>query len=148
MLFSYKRVFFSHNYPINHFQQMLVESVELWLASKGIECLTVKSTHQSVSSAITEIRSRIQISDAVLAMALPKSSETCGESPVTTPWVHMEAAMALQAVKPLALIKDRRLPLNGVFDQVATKIPVLEIDTNISQAEFLVFLEKLSFYTA
>lgn len=148
----FKSIFFSHNFPVSLEQEALVKTVEAWIAKRGIVCHTVRNFATNEGPAITRIRRKIDASDAVIALALPKAPRA-REGDVmeteygtqTTPWVHMEAAMAIQAGKPLALIKDARLPQDGIFDVSATGLPVLELGCEVTLEEFQEMLDSLSF---
>lgn len=134
-LMRLKKIFFSHNFPISLEQELLVNAIEEWIGEHGIICQTVKNQGVTEIPPIQRIRHRIADSDAVIALALPKDLppserhiDDVDHGNRTTPWVHMEASMAIQAGKPVVLIKDIRLPRDGVFDISATGLPVLEVD--------------------
>lgn len=115
---------------------MRVKLIEAWIDQNQYSCITVKKELAYEESIIQLIKDKISSADYMIALALPRRTQTADKSSFTaelssssSPWVHMEVAMAFQLGKPICLIKDSNLPKEGIFDNRVSRFDFLEINS-------------------
>ena len=141
-------VFYSHNFPATADQRRLVALTEHWLCSRGFLCTTAKAFLASDQPTLAHIRSAIASADQVLVMAFQRDGDALVDAAAavkvyqqTSPWVHMEAAMAFQLGKRVTLFQQNSLAASGVFDLGATGLAVTRFDMAASDSDFMNLLE-------
>lgn len=141
-----RTVFFSRNFPKSCDQKRLVSATEAWFSDHGIVCQSA-STFDQLRPALVQVKEAIAISQAVLVMAFQREEdEPIGKSYLqSSPWVHMEAAMAFQAGKHLHLFQQNSLSSLGIFDTASTATPVTYFDIAISDTDLRAMLDTTFF---
>lgn len=141
-------VFYSHNFPATADQRRLVAVTEHWIASQGFLCRTARDFLTSDQTTLAHIRAAVASSDQVLVMAFQREGDVLVDAGAavkvyqqSSPWVHMEAAMAFQMGKRVTLFQQNSLVPTGVFDEAATGLAVTRFDMAASDTDFMNLLK-------
>lgn len=132
-----RSIFLSHTYPDSPEQERNVALLRSWFVGRGVSCSCVGKAE---NAPLLKIRNAIAASDAVVAYAMPKPS--LDANCVNSPWVHMEAAMAIQACKPVAILIDQSLPKVGMFDSKITGLLTLLLPATFDEVVLLSIVDE------
>lgn len=130
-------IFLSHTYPDSPEQERNIALLRSWFVGRGVSCSCVGKAE---TAPLLKIRNAIADSDAVVAYAMVKPGfrTNCANSP----WVHMEAAMAIQACKPVAILMDQSLPKVGMFDSKITGLLTLFLPPTFDEVVLLSIVDE------
>jgi hypothetical protein len=132
-----KRVFLSVSHALSSEQEMFVAAVEALLNQEGVRSLTIGRNMEKSATACRDIAEAIESSLGVMVIAMKRmfvyAGRQCGgeghreefsERYYPSVWNQIEAAMTLHAQRPLFLMHEVGVTLEGVFTpSVLTSIP-------------------------
>ncbi len=137
-------VFLSRPQPINQAQQDFVDKLSTWLQSRGMLPRTLGVTDYSDESPLEAIRSLMAESNGLLCVAFRRTHVIKGERTVrvgrkfetkdindmwlTSPWSHIEPAMAYQIGLPVLVLREAGVVDDGVLERGTIGLYMPEFD--------------------
>jgi hypothetical protein len=79
-----------------------------------------------------EIRRQILMSDAVLVITTPRTHDVITQTWKTLEWIHAETGIAYGFNKPLLILKDSRVNIEGLPSYLRISNPRLELSFDVS----------------
>lgn len=135
-------VFLSYSSTYTDSQKEYIEGIQRYLRKRGFEPRTLGETDYDADEPLTAIRRLMLESNGVLVVAfkrfyIEKGSEKPGsfaernlsDNYMTSPWCHIEPAMAFQLGLPVLVFREKGVIENGVLEKgvIGTYLP--EVDT-------------------
>jgi hypothetical protein len=138
-------VFLSYPKPCFGRQQEFVERVYHYLTSRGLEPRTLGVTDYDMDAPLTAIRRLMLESNGLITIAFRRTFVEKGtarlrtdianlaESSIdgawmTTPWAHIEPAMAYQLGLPILIFREAGVMADGVLEKGVVGLYMPEID--------------------
>lgn len=145
-------VFLSFPKPFNQDQEALIERLSAQLTERGLVPRTVGINEYDNEIPLRIVRRMLLESNGIITIGLrrywisngttkPGASEETklSEQWFTSPWPHIETAMAYQLGLPILILRERGVHTDGVLERGTIDVYVPEIDT----AETMQFLKSL-----
>ena len=137
-------VFLSHPQPINDAQKEFIEKLKLWLDKRGFLARTLGVTDYSDAAPLNAIRGLMSESNGLICIALRRSHIDTGSATVrrgkgyiekkiedqwlTSPWAHIEPAMAYQIGLPILILRESGVLDDGVLEKGIIGLYMPEFD--------------------
>lgn len=142
-------VFFSYPKPWCKDQDLLVQHVSSYLEQRGFEPRTLGITDYDMDAPLNAVRRLMRESNGLVTVALRRIQVAVGTSKrrglddsledtalenqwLTTPWPHIEAAMAFQLGLPILVFRERGVLADGILEPGVIGAYMPEIDSNAS----------------
>ena len=144
-------VFLSYPKPFNQRQQQFVQRVSAYLDDRGFSPRTLGVTDYDMQAPLTAIRRLMLECNGVITIAFRRTLISSGESrhgtdiplmraqPVdgqwlTTPWAHIEPAMAFQLGLPVLIFRERGVLADGMLESgvVGQYMPEFDLESESS----------------
>ncbi len=153
-------IFLSYPKPFLPSQENFIKYVNSYLKGRGFDPRTLGVNEYDMEAPLNSIRRMITESHGLLSIALKKTlatgvirrpgsaivpppndntTETNSIEPefenvwFTSPWCHIEAAMAYQIGLPILILRDKGVFVEGVLDKGAVGLYMPEIDIDNEQ---------------
>jgi len=146
-------VFLSYPNPFLHRQDEFIQALRVDLIRRGLEPRTLGVDEFDLAAPLTAIRRMMRESSGVITIALRRarvaagtgrpgadngSSEyDLGDSWLTSPWAHIEPAMAFQLGLPLLILRERGVLADGMLERGITGIYLPEFDLEGGSTTYL-----------
>ncbi|KIW58193.1 hypothetical protein PV05_02734 [Exophiala xenobiotica] len=148
-------IFLSCPQPINKAQQEFIDKVSRWLQDRGMLPRTLGVTDYSDVAPLEAIRSLMAGSNGLLCVAFRRTHIEKGERTVrvgaggrnkletkpindvwlTSPWAHIEPAMAYQIGLPILILREAGVVEDGVLEKgVIGSLYMPEFDLDLALA--------------
>lgn len=143
-------IFLSYPKPCFGNQKTFVERIFKYLSERGIAARTLGVTDYDMDAPLTAIRRLMLESNGLLTIAFRRTYVEKGtarlrtdidslrEEPIdgkwlTTPWAHIEAAMAYQLGLPILILKESGVLADGILERgiVGLYMPEFNLDKPI-----------------
>lgn len=141
-------IFLSYPKPFNKEQQSFIESLVKHLESRGYEPRTLGVTDYDVDAPLKAIRRLMLESNGIITVAFrralvcegngkPETNESYSLDGkwLTSPWSHIEPAMAFQIGIPVLILRENGVLAEGVLEKgvLGTYMPEFCLDQGVSQ---------------
>jgi hypothetical protein len=143
-------IFFSTPKPNNDDQEKFIAKIRDYLKSRGMDPLTLGVTDYDWKSPLSGIRRLMLMSNGVLVIGIkryiiekgeerridkngkPESKDISGLS-MTSPWCHIETAMAFQLGLPLLILIEKGVYQDGILEKgiVGNYLPEFDLNKSI-----------------
>jgi len=137
-------IFLSRPQPINHAQQEFIDKLSSWLQNRGMLPRTLGVTDYSDEAPLEAIRSLMAESNGLLCIAFRRTHIDKGTKTVragrkfeakdindvwlTSPWSHIEPAMAYQIGLPVLILREAGVVDDGVLEKGIIGLYMPEFD--------------------
>ena len=138
-------VFLSYPKPCFGQQKVFVETIYKYLAGRGFAPRTLGVTDYDMDAPLTAIRRLMLESNGLLTIAFRRTYvekgtarlrtdiETLREEPIdgkwlTTPWAHIEPAMAYQLGLPVLILRENGVLADGILERGVVGLYMPEFD--------------------
>jgi hypothetical protein len=138
-------IFFSHPKPWSSDQIRFIERVSSYLEQRGFEPRTLGVTDYDMDAPLRAIRRLMLDSNGLVTVALSRIQVKTGSAKLrasdgelenqaladcwlTTPWAHIEAAMAYQLGLPILIFREQGVLVDGVLEPGIVGLYMPEID--------------------
>lgn len=138
-------IFFSYPKPWSSKQTTFVERVSSYLKERGFEPRTLGVTDYDMDAPLRAIRRLMLESNGLVTVALSRTqvkkgiaklrgpdkklkSQALADCWFTTPWAHIEAAMAYQLGLPILIFREQGVLADGVLEPGIVGLYMPEID--------------------
>ena len=143
-------VFFSYPKPFTKKQEEFVARIREYLAKRGFEARTLGVTDYDMEEPLVAIRRMMLESNGVLTIAFRRSFIEKGRSKpnsnlsqestdlsnnwITSPWAHIEPAMAFQIGIPVLILREKGVVADGILEKgiLGTYLPEFDLDSKES----------------
>jgi hypothetical protein len=141
-------VFLSFPKPGNPEQQALVDGICAALEDRGLVPRTLGVSEYDMEVPLRTVRRMLLESNGLIAIGLRRyqiengvirrgqESMALRDAWFTSPWPHIETAMAYQIGLPIFALRESGVHTDGVFDKGTFDVYIPEVDTS-KTAEFL-----------
>jgi hypothetical protein len=142
-------IFLSHPKEFTQGQKDFMVRIKAYLASRKIEPRTLGVSDYDAAVPLHAVRRMLHECHGVLAIALRRYSidqgaakpGTVDEMPIrkiwfTSPWVHMESAMAYQMGLPILIFREKGVHGDGMLDKGSLDMYLPECDVNAPFDEY------------
>lgn len=146
-------VFFSYPKPWCEEQDLLVQRVCSYLEQRGFEPRTLGITDYDMDTPLNAVRRLMLESNGLVTVALRRTHIGAGTTKrrgasglledvtlddqwFTTPWPHIEAAMAFQLGLPILVFKERGVLADGILEAGVIGAYMPEIDSSASLDDY------------
>jgi hypothetical protein len=145
-------IFLSYPKPCFGKQDEFIERIRQYLQNRGIGPRTIGVTDYDTDAPLTAIRRLMLESNGLLTVAFRRTfiekgtarlrTDVAGlkETPIddkwlTTPWAHIEPAMAYQLGLPILILRERGVLDDGILERgvVGLYMPEFDLDKPIDQ---------------
>ncbi|CAL9672172.1 hypothetical protein SUDANB95_07549 [Actinosynnema sp. ALI-1.44] len=145
-------VFLSYPKPCHVAQERFIERVCADLDERGLAPRTLGVTDYSVEAPLTAIRQIMNDSNGLITIAFRRvyladatgnhGADVPNRSPydlsgswLTSPWSHIEPAMAYQIGLPILMLRERGVVADGVLEQgvVGLYMPEFDVETPLDE---------------
>jgi hypothetical protein len=144
-------VFLSYPSPFLKRQRRFVEGVTRYLEERGLDAQTLGTTEYDLELPLRAVRRMLLESHGVLTIALRRyqvakgtarpgsdleiPSEDIGGEWLTSPWCHIEPAMAYQLGLPVLVLRERGVRADGLLERgiLDVYLPEFDLDKPIAQ---------------
>lgn len=144
-------VFLSYPQPYMKNQQTFIDKISEYLSERGFEPRTLGVTDYDVDAPLTAIRRLMLESNGVLTIAFRRAFIESGTSKpnsdlggktysmnqkwLTSPWCHIEAAMAFQIGLPILIFRESGVIDDGILERgvTGTYMPEFDLDQDIEK---------------
>lgn len=141
-------VFLSYSSPYTEEQRTFIKEVKIHLQNRGLEPRTLGTTDYDLDEPLTAIRRLMFESNGLLAIAFkryyvmngiekPKSidEKNISNKYFSSPWCHIEPAMAFQLGLPILIIREKGVIDNGVLEKgvIGTYLPEFDLSNPIEE---------------
>jgi hypothetical protein len=147
-------IFLSYPKPCFKKQQLFVDKIYSYLCERGFEPRTLGVTDYDMDAPLTAIRRLMLESNGVLTIAfrrcyiengtarlrtdVDKQSETSLKNIwLTTPWAHIEPAMAFQLGLPVLILREKDVLADGLLEKGIVGLYMPEFDLETSFDDYL-----------
>lgn len=143
-------VFLSYPNPYNDQQEQFIERIKTYLRQRGLEPRTVGVTDYHIDTPLTTIRRLMWESNGLLTIAFRRTHIQSGtmrpktdkEKPIndewlTTPWAHIEPAMAYQLGLPILILRQSGVIADGILERGIAGIYLPEFDLDTPTQDYL-----------
>lgn len=141
-------IFLSYPKPCFGRQQEFIANVDKYLRSRGFEPRTLGVTDYDMDAPLTAIRRLMLESNGLITIAFRRTYVASGtarlrtditslrESSIdntwlTTPWAHIEPAMAYQLGLPVLIFREAGVMADGVLEKGVVGLYMPEIDLDV-----------------
>ncbi len=137
-------VFFSYPNPFLQSQVNFVNEIEQYLRSRGLQPRTIGKTDYSTREPLTGIRRLMLESNGLISVALKRISIEKGTAKpnsdlnqsstdfsgrwLSSPWCHIEVAMAFQIGLPILIFREKGVIDDGILEKGISGIYLPEFD--------------------
>lgn len=137
-------VFLSYPKPYNQQQQNFVENLSLYLDESGFEARTLGVTDYDMDAPLKAIRRLMLESNGLITIAFRRSyiqegttkPASSDEAPInnswlTSPYSHIEPAMAFQIGLPVLILREQGVVQDGILEKgvLGTYMPEFDLST-------------------
>lgn len=146
-------VFLSNPKPSYKSQEEFLMRVRQYLEQRGLNPRTLGVTDYDMNAPLTGIRRLMLESNGLIAVAFRRTyisqgtkrhqtdlpdmgSEAIDDSWLTTPWSHIEAAMAYQIGLPILILKEKGVIADGILERGVVGLYVPEFDPTMSMDQY------------
>ena len=145
-------VFLSYPKPFMDEQQQFIDRVSSYLDSRGFAPRTLGVTDYDMDAPLKAIRRLMLESNGLITVAFRRTFIHSGtanyrtniddlepyalnEQWFTSPWAHIEPAMAYQLGLPILLLKEQGVIEEGLFEKgvVGTYMPVFDVNGSLEE---------------
>lgn len=145
-------IFLSYPKPCFGKQQEVIEHVRAYLRQRGFEARTLGVTDYDMDAPLTAIRRLMLESNGLITVAFRRTFVEKGtarfrtdidelqEVPIdgqwlTTPWAHIEPAMAYQLGLPILLLREKGVVADGMLERgvVGLYMPEFDLDEPVGE---------------
>jgi hypothetical protein len=145
-------VFLSYPKPSFVRQQSFITRVAEYLSQRGLSPRTLGITDYDMDAPLTSIRRLISESNGLVTIAFRRTLIEQGrsyadtdianlkETPIvdkwlTTPWAHIEPAMAYQIGLPVLIFRESGVLTDGILDRgvIGLYVPEFDLENNIDE---------------
>jgi hypothetical protein len=147
-------VFFSYPKPWNPDQETFVEHVSEYLQRRGLEPRTLGVTDYDMDAPLVGVRRlmmecngvvtiafrRVQVREGVAKRRRPSGElgdDNLRDQWLTTPWAHIEAAMAFQLGLPVLIFREAGVIADGLLEPGVVGLYMPDFDAGASVREYL-----------
>ena len=146
-------VFLSHPQPINDAQKEFIDKLKVWLDTRGFMARTLGVTDYSDAAPLNAIRGLMSESNGLICIALRRSYIEKGAATVrrgrnyvekkiedqwlTSPWAHIEPAMAYQIGLPVLILRESGVLADGVLEKGIIGLYMPEFDLAFADEHYL-----------
>lgn len=151
-------VFLSYPKPCFGRQKAFVERIYKYLSERGLDPRTLGVTDYDTDAPLTAIRRLMLESNGVLTIAFRRTFVEKGtahlradidnirEQPIdgkwlTTPWAHIEPAMAYQLGLPVLILREHGVLADGILERGVVGLYMPEFDLESSVEDYLLAAE-------
>jgi hypothetical protein len=153
-------IFLSHPQPINASQTDFLLRLKTWLETRGFLPRTLGVTDYSDAAPLNAIRGLMAESNGLICVALRRSHIATGSAVVrqgkvyrekrvedqwlTSPWAHIEPAMAYQIGLPILILREAGVLADGVLEKgiIGLYMPEFELGGQGEEGEGQHYLES------
>lgn len=137
-------IFLSYPKPFNKRQEAFIDSITTYLKKRGFEPRTLGVTDYDMEEPLIAIRRMMLESNGILTIAFrrtyikkgtskPKSnsgqkSTDVSDKWITSPWAHIEPAMAFQIGIPVLLLREKGVIADGMLEKGVLGVYLPEFD--------------------
>lgn len=146
-------VFLSYPKPCFGRQQEFVGAVDRYLRERGFSPRTLGVTDYDMDAPLTAIRRLMRESNGLITIAFRRTYVETGalrartdisslrETPIrdvwlTTPWAHIEPAMAYQLGLPILIFREKGVLADGVLEHGVVGLYMPEIDLDVPAEDY------------
>lgn len=164
-----KSVFLSYPKPYKREQRRFVEEIKKYLEGSGLEPRTLGVTDYDMDAPLTAIRRLMLESNGIITIAFRRyyanevikkpepdlnedKSENMSNIWMTSPYSHIEPAMAFQLGLPILILREKGVLDDGILEKgvTGTYLPEFDLsedtDDYLQSREFLQLMEKWKGY--
>lgn len=140
-------IFLSYPKPCFGRQKEFIARIRAYLEQRGLEPRTLGVTDYDMSAPLTSIRRLMIESNGLLTVAFRRTFVEKGtarlrtdvegltEAPIdgtwlTTPWAHIEPAMAYQLGLPILILREKGVLDDGILERGVVGLYMPELDLN------------------
>jgi hypothetical protein len=151
-------VFLSYPKPAFSRQKAFVENISGYLSGRGFDPRTLGVTDYDVDAPLTAIRRLMLESNGLLTIAfrrtyvekgtarlrtdIDKLEETrIDDTWLTTPWAHIEPAMAYQLGLPVLILREKGVAADGILERGVVGLYMPEFDLDAAAEDYLLAAE-------
>jgi hypothetical protein len=151
-------VFLSYPKPCFGRQKAFVERIYRYLSERGFEPRTLGVTDYDMDAPLTAIRRLMLESNGLLTIAFRRTYvergtarlrtdiDTLREDPIdgkwlTTPWAHIEPAMAYQLGLPILILREKDVLAEGILERGVVGLYMPEFDLDGPVEDYLLAAE-------
>lgn len=142
-------IFLSYPKPFNSKQEKFIESIKKHLSARGFEPRTLGVTDYDMDEPLTAIRRLMLESNGLLTIAfrrnfilngVGKPGSDIGDLEysldntwTTSPYCHIEPAMAFQIGLPILIIREKGVIADGILEKgvTGTYLPEFDLDLDV-----------------
>lgn len=138
-------VFLSYPKPFLQVQQQFISRITTYLEERGFAPRTLGVTDYDMDAPLTAIRRLMLESNGLITVAFRRTylekgitrhrvdvegleETSLGETWLTTPWAHIEPAMAYQLGLPILIFRERGVLADGILEKGVVGLYMPEID--------------------
>ena len=146
-------IFLSYPKPFKREQERFVEAVTEFLEERGYEPRTLGVTDYDMNAPLTAIRRLMLESNGILTIAFRRTLVELGTSKpdsdlkeesiplknqwFTSPWCHIEPAMAYQIGLPILVLREKGVVADGILEKGVTGTYLPEFDLSVPVKRYL-----------
>ncbi len=140
-------VFLSYPKPCYKTQDRFIERIKTYLRQRGFEPRTLGVTEYDMDAPLTAIRRLMIESNGLITVAFRRTYiekgvarlradvDPLSETPIdgmwlTTPWAHIEPAMAYQIGLPILILREKGVMADGILEKGVVGLYMPEFDLN------------------
>jgi hypothetical protein len=149
----YIPVFLSYPKPFLQRQKEFVDAVSAYLEKRGLTGRTLGVTDYGINAPLTAIRGLMVECNGIITIAftrikiinalskpesdLRQECTSIDQQWLTSPWCHIEPAMAFQLGLPILILREKGVIADGVLERGVTGMYLPEFDLDIPIEEYL-----------
>ncbi|MEY4749400.1 MAG: hypothetical protein RIQ60_1614 [Pseudomonadota bacterium] len=139
-----RSVFLSYPQPFNAAQRDFLAKIKTYLASRLLEPRTLGVTDYDLDSPLKGIRHLMMESNGLITIAFRRTLIVDGVSKpqtdnakqlehtwLSSPWPHIEAAMAFQIGLPILILREKGVLADGILEKgvIGSYMPEFDLDS-------------------